>query len=94
MDRDRVLLVENTRTLVKPISQNSAQALAREIESRFNELESHNIASMRQLRREFSKQISTWTSDQVVELGLDLIKRNDLILRIFTLNWFIITSPL
>jgi len=64
--------VEGIKTLVKPVSK-SIVAIEDDINRKFCALSSMKTADLRNLRREYSKQLAGFEGEQVIQLALNLL---------------------
>lgn len=64
--------MEGTKALVKPILS-SVDEIESDIKRKFRALSSTKTADLRNLRREFSKQLAKFEGEQVIQLALDVL---------------------
>jgi 3-methyladenine DNA glycosylase AlkD len=74
--------VEGFATLVKAASKRNTKTLEM-IVDRLNSLTLASTANIRELRREFSKRITTLPASDVIDLALQLVKMNEMFTRFF-----------
>jgi len=75
--------VESVETLVKAKVRTDTKALEQEIVRCLDWLPSATTADLRRLRREYSRRIAKLSGEAVIDLGLQLLKRNSFVLRFF-----------
>jgi 3-methyladenine DNA glycosylase AlkD len=75
--------VEDLGAVVKTALTTSLKDVEVEIVRRLNSLSSPTTANIRKLRREFSKRVAVLPGTSVIKLGLQLLNRNEFLLRFF-----------